>query len=77
MTRRGRERGQRGQVSDLKIQAELRRVGVGISVCVRATTETETPNFSLCLGLPPLAPEQIKIGGSPKVIKPELQVSDR
>lgn len=77
MARRGRERGQRGQVSDLKIQARLQRVGVGTSVCVGATTETETPNFSLCLGLPLSVPEQIKIGGSPKVIKPELQVSDR
>lgn len=77
MARRGREKGQRRQVSDLKIQAGLRRVGGRTSVCVGAMTEAETRNFSLCLGLPPPVPKQIKIRGSPKVIKPELQVSDR
>ena len=77
MARQGREKGQRRQVSDLKIQAGLRRVGGWTSVCVGATTETETRNFSLCLSLPPPVSKQIKIGGSPKVIKPELQVSDR
>lgn len=77
MARRGREKGKGGQVSDLKIQARLGRVGVGRSVCVGATTETETRNFSLCLSIPPPAPKQIKVGGSPNVIKPELQVSDR
>lgn len=50
-----------GQVSDLKIQEGLRRVGAGTSVC-GARSETESPNFLLCLGLPPPVPKQIKKG---------------
>lgn len=51
--------------------------GGGRDKCVSgATTETETRNFSLSQS-PPSSPPTNKDGGSPKVIKPELQVSDR
>lgn len=80
----GREKGQEPRSQTLKSREDSEGVGVGAGgrdkcVCIGATTETETRrNFLLCLPSPPCSsPQTNKDGGSPKVIKPELQVSDR